>query len=342
VAQSAPSGSIFDFTGVDAFWAVVDVLEADESPSDEQWSTLLRSPGYRALTVSEFTEDFFIQNFSLAYMPSKREALDEVLATGDDRFLQHYVEVGERRAELARQAEYLKTASVASEALALTRNFLPAGVTSERPSVALVIFANDGRGYDPIVIDLLASISWDFQPFLAHEFHHWYRNRLVGRTFREASPAEDLLQALHQLHAEGVADQIDKRPWMIDGSRVPNSLAGYASRFRAGVEAAPEMIRTLDAHLARYGGDEATRRVMAREIRDLLPMSGHPTGYFMVGVILDELGPERVIRDVSNPFAFVRAFNEAAAGGGHEEWAISPASMSVLDSIEREYERRRE
>ena len=56
-AQTPQSEAIFDFSAIDAFRRVVEILEADENPTEAQWSALLDTLGYQALTASEFTEE---------------------------------------------------------------------------------------------------------------------------------------------------------------------------------------------------------------------------------------------------------------------------------------------
>jgi len=52
---------------------------------------------------------------------------------------------------------------------------------------------------------------------LAHEFHHFYRNKLLRYDQRTVSPGDtNILWALDQLHAEGMADQINMNWWYKD------------------------------------------------------------------------------------------------------------------------------
>lgn len=207
--------------------------------------------------------------------------------------------------------------------------------------VAFVIFANDGRGYDPIVIDLLASMTWDFEPYLAHELHHWYRNRLLSFDPESLDPvAEKLVWTLNQIQAEGVADQLDKRPWLLDATIPPSKPDDYVRRYRSALEATPDLLETLDSLLIRYGEAEDSEKLkLGNEISALVPLSGHPTGFFMASLIQEQLGQEALCREVGNPFAFIRLFNQAAEEANRQELAFSPAALALLAELERAHAR---
>jgi len=105
-AESLSSVASFDFTAIDAFWDILSLLEKDKIPPEGQWSALLDTPGYRALTKSEFERRFFTENFELAFMPSRKEALSEALTGGRVApYLAHYVQVKESREELERYCQ---------------------------------------------------------------------------------------------------------------------------------------------------------------------------------------------------------------------------------------------
>jgi hypothetical protein len=329
----------FDFSAMAPFWEVHDSLTADREPSTEEWAALLNSPGYRALTRSEFTNEFFQESFRLALMPSRKDEFETALADERQaRFLRHYVDVSRRRDELERHLEHLQSSSIVAPIIQRTQEYLPPVNVEGSPQVAFVIFANDGRAYEPIVIDLLASISWDIESFLAHEFHHWYRNRLRILDFSQADPADaDLLWTLNQIQAEGIADLIDKRPWVLEGASPPQGAERYAEIYRQNLEATPELLKTLDGLLVQYSGPPERRAAIGAQVRDLIPQSGHPTGFYMAALISSRLGHAALIEDLGNPFAFVRAFNEAATQAGRPSLKLSDTAMAVLNDLEQQH-----
>ncbi len=68
-----------------------------------------------------------------------------------------------------------------------------------------------------------------------------------------------------------------------------------------------------------------------------MPLSGHPTGFIMANLILEQLGLEALRREVGNPFAFIRHFNRAAEEAGKGELVFSPEALALLSESEREH-----
>jgi hypothetical protein len=334
-----PSNPGFDFSAIAPFWTVHDSLAADREPTAEEWAALLNTPGYRALTRTEFTNEFFKSMFRLAFMPSKKGELDTALTDQRQaRYLRHYLDVSQRREELEPHLEQLQSNPVVDEIIQRAYEFLPSHDVTGRPEVAFVIFANDGRAYEPIVIDFLASVSWDIDSFLAHEFHHWYRNRLRILDLEKVDDADaDLLWTLDQIQSEGIADLIDKRAWILEGASPPQGAERYAEIYRQNLEATPEILKALDALLLQYSGPPETRAAIGAQIAELIPQSGHPTGFYMAALIRNQLGRESLTKDVGDPFAFVRAFNQAADQAGRPSLMLSEAATAVLNDVEQQH-----
>lgn len=333
---AAVEGSVVDVSGIELFWRVVDSLSRDEEPNPELWRSLFASPGYSALTRSEFAPSTFQENFRLAYMPSLRDSLARTLDEGTtDRRLRHYVQVAERRSELADFAEELKRFDLMVEPSRLAAEWLPRPLPDGPAPVALVVFAMDARGYDPIVIDLLAARELDLHSFLAHESHHWYRNDRATVEWNAVPPHdEDVLWTLYQIQGEGIADQIDKRPWIDGGEPVPAPFESYSAGYLEELAATPATIRGLDSLLTELGAatDPGHRARIGARIAGLVPMSGHPTGYYMARTILEQLGRERLVQNVTNPAAFFRAYDEAARASGGP--TLSPEALLSLAELE--------
>ena len=36
----------FDFSGIEEFWKIVDILKKDKEPAEEQWQAMFETPGY--------------------------------------------------------------------------------------------------------------------------------------------------------------------------------------------------------------------------------------------------------------------------------------------------------
>lgn len=332
-------GSGVDVSGIDLFWQVVDTLSQDEEPSSELWHALFATPGYRALTQSEFEQSFFRESFRIAYMPSFESSLSSSLEEGNNaRLLEHYVQVGEHRADLEAFVEDLKRSDPMRSPSRLAAEWLPDPAPDKPAPLAVVVFDMDARGYDPIVIDLLAAMELDLNSFLAHESHHWYRNDRATIDWNDVPPHEaELLWTLYQIQGEGIADQIDKRPW-IEGDELPPTARGsYVTDYASALAATPITIQSLDSLLVAFDVATSTddRAAIGARVAELVPMSGHPTGYFMARAILETLGQERLVMDVANPVAFFRTYDEAARVSGTQ--AFSSRGLSSLEKLEARF-----
>ena len=330
----------FDFSGIEQFWRIVDILETDLDPSAAQWDSLLNTAGYRALTASEFKPEFFVKYFSLAFKPSLHEELKTAMENpAKRRLLQHYLEVRDTRAELNRHQAELQSERVMAKILKKTHRFLPKEIPPADPPVAFVIFDNDGRGYDPIVIDLLSSLGRGFEFYLAHESHHWYRNRYLGIDRVDLKPWEEsLFGTLNQIQAEGIADQIDKARWVDHKDSIPESWRGYAERFLTEFHKSAQLISVLDSLIDQLSAaPDDQRQHYAGKIEELVPMSGHPTGFYMARVIIEEFGEKRLAADFANPFAFCRTYDEAARRSDKSAPSFSATTLSLLESLESNF-----
>jgi len=76
---------------------------------------------------------------------------------------------------------------------------------------------------------------------------------------------------------------------------------------------------------------------MGAKLKSAVPLSGHPTGYFMAETIVRELGKAALIRTVSNPFAFFALYSEAAWKSIGNAPPLSEKALELLRSLESRY-----
>ena len=76
------------------------------------------------------------------------------------------------------------------------------------------------------------------------------------------------------------------------------------------------------------------RNGLADEIAELVPMSGHPTGFFMARLIRTNLGDARLLDEIGNPFAFCRTYHEAAQRSKPEAPMFSELGLAYLAGLE--------
>jgi len=207
----------------------------------------------------------------------------------------------------------------------MAEEFLP-GKCEGYPPVSFVIFEFDARGYTPVIIDLLAAKNmFDVLiPLLAHEFHHYYRNQMLVRNniSRELKP---LFWVVDQVHCEGVADLIDKRPEIVKGNPQMNAYCQM-------VKEAPNYLSFFDESLQKMEKDPEKIQKKGQELRENLPQSGHPVGYYMSSLILNQLGRDRIISEVNDPLQFFKTYLEAEKKAGHER-TLSMDAVNIMEEL---------
>jgi len=336
----APAPSV-DFSGVHEFASIVAILKGDQEPSPEAWARLFRTPGYAALTRSEFPESFFKDRFRLVFMPSRARELHEALQSEEGwrgAYLRHYLRVRDLWDDIMLYVEDPPADHLLAEARRRALEYLPPTVPDHIPPVAFVVFAPDARGYVPVVLDVLNAMDKEEEElllWLAHEFHHYYRNAILSYHRQALDPADEhILWVFDQLQAEGTANQVNLKEAFKDleelGRRWPAFVEGYL--------ASGDVIRTMDSFLVRMEAGEEDWVELGLALRRSIPSSGHPTGFFMANLIAQELGRDRLVREVGNPFAFLRSYHEAALlSQGREGPPLSDAALRVVEEVERKY-----
>jgi len=323
-----PQGA--DFSGLDRFLELTAVLEKDKEPAKELWDAMFATPGYAVLLRNEFQRDYFVERFRLAFMPSRAEACNEQMKkeTGlRAKNLPHYVRVKAMRGAIERWRAEQRPDEVYAEASRKAGSFLPEGGVSGLPDVSFVIFAPDARGYDPIVLDALYCMGKGgaLADLVGHEFHHYYRNRLVDLTQDQAT-----LGIINQIHAEGIADLIDKAGW----TRKPAAeLGAEEAAFVKLVRETPAVFKIMDDLLARMDGMKTGRFSLGNELRKAVPQSGHPTGLYMAMLIDEELGRKALVGVSLDPFGFFRLYQQAAVKRGGETPRFSDKALAFLDRL---------
>lgn len=330
----------FDLEGVNHFLKILDKLELNKTPTEEEWNDLFATRGYEALITHEFSRDFFIDNFRRAFMPSMSSELKDALENDSNRvYLEHYMRVSKLRDPIVKHLETMDYTLVSKTALDAAREFLPSIAMSrviETPTVAFVIFMNDARGgYGPVIMDALSSMEWgDISLFLGHELHHFYRNRLpFALNFIESDSVEScLVNILVSIESEGVADLIN-----MDQQDRSRSWHQRKEKYDHLVELVPDSIRFLDSWIIQNSRSlSEINESECRKISTKITNSGHQMGYYMAKAITNRFTTDRLIATVGKPFAFIRLYQNAVDEEGSLP-GLSPKSWEVLLNLEEKY-----
>ncbi len=79
------------------------------------------------------------------------------------------------------------------------------------------------------------------------------------------------------------------------------------------------------------------RRELGAKFKAAVPLSGHPTGFFMAETIMGELGKDALIQSVSSPFTFFLRYHEAAKKKGGVAPPFSEKTLALFRSLENRY-----
>lgn len=312
--ESAQAGG-FDFSAMNKIWEIISILERDEEPADDAWVDLTRTPGYAALILHEkyYGLDFLKRNLRLVFKPSLKEELKKA---SQNRSVRHFLGLREREAEIRDFQARLQNPSVKAEAMELLRPWFPAGTLDGQGPVpaSFIVFDNDARGgYGRLIFDIIYALEEgeEFIPLFAHEAFHYLRGKSLAYDEGDVLLLhQNILWSMDMIQSEGIADQIDKVTTLFeDGSRFASS---YARRYRENLAETPRILGALDDLFCRLTDDNPDYGKTGQDVRKAVPMSGHPTGYFMTRAILEGLGKEELVRTFNNPFAFFYLYNTAA------------------------------
>ncbi len=335
--------SKFDFSGINQFWILYAKLTNDEIPDNSDWSNLFDTPGYNELIRKEFSKEFFIKYYSYAFMPSYQKESEDELAKDNRRvqYLKHLISIKDKIELLKNYQKQLENDSmIIADAIEMTKKYLPKNVQNnlEPVPIAFVFFGNDARGYSSIIIDLLfaAENKELVRYFIAHEAHHFYRNKHLTFIIPDEPLKElTLLNTLNQLQAEGIADRIDKKNILFNEGIMAKS--GFANMYKKHLANSISIISKFDSLLILISKEDTNQEEYIDNLNSVIPMSGHPTGYFIADIISEELGKNELIRDWGNPHSFFEKYNHAAKISKKGYPIISEDSINYIKKLLEKY-----
>jgi hypothetical protein len=350
----------FNFGGIDAFWSIVNVLEADKEPAEEQWDDFFEAPGYKRL-AEEFKRPYFQNALRAVFMPSQKDLHQRILDDYKQRggflawytplVLEGFEKAGRDREWLASRVEELKTYPYLEKAAAFALQYLPEDEVEVYPEVDFVIF-NDSRGYTPLIMGLTGKDDLEpaeleclkrqghdrhfpFVLLMAHESYHMYRGRKEETEFpSEDHPDYSVLWILDQIENEGIGDLINRKAlYWGEGCLARTERA---TRLRKEQRSQPATLRVMDAIFSEMAGDPELVESFGKQLQSFIPQSGHPTGFYMARMIEEELGTDAIVNVVRNPFRFLYLYNEAAEKNGSAP-VFSSRALTFVRSLEKKY-----
>ncbi|GET22745.1 DUF5700 domain-containing putative Zn-dependent protease [Prolixibacter denitrificans] len=338
-AQIIGNNSI-DFSGMKPFWQIESSLIKDKEPPPGEWNALFNSPAYQILFAGGFSQKNFEHQLRLAFMPSMDSVLNIALKKNDQQseYLDHYLLIKGKEKKLKELQTKLQKEQLIETALSMARNFLPDSfsIDNSLPPVSFAIFENSTtRAPSGIIIDLVFSMDFDsYLPYLlAHEAYHIYRDKIRNTHYPDKhQPDYPMVQMLTQMETEGIADLIDKKKFFLKKGSFSN--CDWAKSYQHYLDKAPKTIRELDKYFTQMAAFPNSDRKI---IQDLIPMNGHPTGYFMANAIMQKMGKRTLIKQTANPFAFFRLYQRVALKDKKHYPPFSSATMQYLHEMEQKY-----
>jgi hypothetical protein len=351
----------FDFSGIEKFWRIVDILEKDREPAESHWDDLFETPGYAALLRREFSRKYFQDIIRAVFMPSKASSAVSIIRAYKEAggFLSWYtpgVIQGYRKAKKDRtwieaRVQELKTYPYLEKAAEIALRYLPENEVETYPEVDFIIFS-DSRGYTPMIIGIsgndepgaaelecLARQGLDrrapFLLLLAHEAFHLYRNqKLEFSAPPSESPDAPVIWVLDQIENEGIGDLINCKKLYFGEGCLAHTEEGL--KLHEQQAAQPAVLRIMDAVFKEMARDPRAARQLGATLRGVVPLSGHPTGFFMADVIEKQIGRQALVRVARNPFKFFELYNEAAEKNGMSP-VFSDETLSYIRQLEAKY-----
>ncbi len=327
-----------DFSGVDAFWRVADLLAKDAEPSEDDWRRMMSSVGYR-MSIGQVSTTR--SDMDIALRPSRGGEFDSLtkLQTDQADRLRHFRATVTHRAALGTYRDSVARSLPVEQAVSIAARFLPPDATEnvKPPLVAFGFFRDDAYSNGPkgVIIDLDHIYEeGGLTLLLAHEFHHSYLSALSRLRAPNGDSSTALYFALRNMRNEGIADLIDK-PYPLS---YPNSplMSAYAKRYNEAYARTPAVIHSIDSALVVAVDDSTKLPAVGRRVSELLPSAGHYNGSYVAREIYETFGVDSLYQGVYDFFAFLRMYAAAEAKRGNPP-PFSPKAVELLDALERNY-----
>ena len=328
-----------DFTGVDQFWRIADLLQRDIEPDSAQWNELFATPGYAALEAREKRRAALTLGMRSVFKASFRATRDSILATNTwtARVVRHMQSLPAQRAKLDSLRTALTGARFLDRAAEQAATLLPAGAIQKygTPKVAFLFFLPDGRGYPDLLVADLANIAnkTNIIPFFAHEATHFYLARIAReRQLRPMSRGDSaVITMLNKLYEESMGDQHDKADYVhmsdaqFAGAPMDAAWRDYMTQYRTHYQTArQEIARMNDAlNTAAARGDDVVKAV-ADSLNRSLPLEGRPVGFYITEQIRRHAADRAIVGVAGDVVAWVNAYNAIAT-----QKLITPITQSV-------------
>jgi hypothetical protein len=303
-----------DFSSVDAFWGIAEKI-TNGMETEADWEYLF-STGYYQF-YNNWGQRNYIQNtLVIALSPKKNLKRDSLIKINDfnSYVLKQIITTYGDKDQMKTFQKDLVQSNLLKKIIKRAKEFLPSDLNSQNyePIIHFGVFQPDANASDKsIAIDLKLYYELaDPIGLIAHEYHHFLTMN-YKKKFKEIENDSTslIMKSISQLQLEGIADMIDKDRFLNSGGRgFPSILSANFKRIHADPLPA---LQKMDSLLVGISKDPSTTKRNSKAIFNLLPLGGHPHGFYMAKTILKVYGKKKLLNTVRNPFDFIRVFNNA-------------------------------
>ncbi|MDR2653421.1 MAG: hypothetical protein LBC68_14135 [Prevotellaceae bacterium] len=326
---------------------VAKMLQQDSHVDNVKWEKLFMTDGYRyyldrkdSAQMKQWVKEAMIVAFdknrkkeadSIAAMPINLNAPDiiRILIT------QNFYRLNHKLNNIAACLDTIDFVGILEQAHQRTQAFLPASAYENLPELNNIYIIGtipdaNVRGKH-VFLDLSLLLDFTTEQLinvLAHEFHHNYRDMKIPGALKNP-----LLNVINSMHAEGIADLIDKNgiPFTHLGAYGSEMLELYTKDFLN----TPQTLKQIDSIVQSYLKNEINYETYA-QIAKMIKFGGHTCGFYMALLIKNNGDIQELIDSYDNPVIFLQLYNNAATKSDREH-VFSPEFMLHIEQLWKEY-----
>ncbi len=321
-AQLSDTDVDYRFESPVAIFQIAEKLVSNTTVIDSEWSAAFNTKGYRAyLSFSDSTSkrELLRSTIEEVFLSENEEILEADIKKDIEMdfeglrlmFVKNIHALSQNLDEAKNFMAETNLSEVIADADSVARLYLPAGQsfnTGERKRVYFIVSDPDGIvTASAIVIDLNAAVEMSREElvnFVAHEFHHDYRNQITEL------PKTPVRIEINKLHQEGLADLIDKEvPPVKKMGLMPKELV---SRYNAIYRGTPETLAKLDNTVLKFNTAAISEAEFRAEVENYFQFGGHPNGLYMTLLMKKVVGMEALVDSCNDIVSFLELYNQCA------------------------------
>ena len=344
-SSNTRSDASIEYSSVDAFFQLADKISSRTQPTEEEWTALFETQGFKRCIAETFDERsiFIRQAMEFAFNPEKVAGKDSIMRVPVADIvsdwealllrvmLDNYLDMKEHQTEIKEHIHTMKPEELMLKARQRLAGFLVNPVDSLISPIPISLVC-----MEPDALSLSDRIVWDCNLFykqseeenvnnLAHEMFHAYRRHF------EQSMKHSLLRLIDGWLNEGVADLIDKES--VSDLSVAFIRYGfpesYVEAYNEVYQSTPQMIKELEQLTLSFAHNEIDEKEYKSKLPEFDQYGGHPNGFYMTTLIKNAGLEKELISSFNSPVEFMKLYNKSVA----KEYALGSEFMDYIENI---------